>query len=142
MSLRKTGKRLYAICKPGLWPTDVQSLPTPSCIIRTEEAAVIGGIDDAWFASMSGELAHCRAVRLRQAAHCQLPSLEPILPIDVCLGPSRPISGTGAVSCGYDHSIWIRRIYGNAHEVEVLQSIPGRSPRVPVLSKYPSPAAE
>ena len=33
ISLRKTGKRLYAICKPGLWPREVQSLPAPSCII-------------------------------------------------------------------------------------------------------------
>jgi hypothetical protein len=32
ISLRKTGKRLHAICKPGLWPSEVQSLPTPSCI--------------------------------------------------------------------------------------------------------------
>jgi NAD(P)H dehydrogenase (quinone) len=33
ISLRKTGKRLHAICKPGLWPREVQSLPAPSCII-------------------------------------------------------------------------------------------------------------
>jgi hypothetical protein len=32
LSLRKTGKRLHAICKPGLWPREVQSLPAPSCI--------------------------------------------------------------------------------------------------------------
>ena len=33
ISLRKTGKRLHAICKPGLWPREVQSLPAPTCII-------------------------------------------------------------------------------------------------------------
>ena len=33
ISLRKTGKRLHAICKPGLWPREAQSLPAPSCII-------------------------------------------------------------------------------------------------------------
>jgi hypothetical protein len=33
ISLRKTGKRLHAIFKPGLWPREVQSLPAPSCII-------------------------------------------------------------------------------------------------------------
>jgi hypothetical protein len=33
ISLRKTGKRLHAIFKPGLWPRKVQSLPAPSCII-------------------------------------------------------------------------------------------------------------
>src|SRR5882762_4042919 len=30
---RKTGKRLHAICKPGLRPREVQSLPTPSGIL-------------------------------------------------------------------------------------------------------------
>ena len=33
ISLRKTGKRLHAICKPGLWPREVQSLPASSCIV-------------------------------------------------------------------------------------------------------------
>jgi hypothetical protein len=33
ISLRKTGKRLHTIRKPGLWPGEVQSLPAPSCII-------------------------------------------------------------------------------------------------------------
>jgi hypothetical protein len=33
ISLRKTGKRLHAIFKPGLWPREVQRLPAPSCII-------------------------------------------------------------------------------------------------------------
>ena len=33
ISLRKTGKRLHAICKSGLWPRKVQSLPSPCCII-------------------------------------------------------------------------------------------------------------
>jgi len=33
LSLRKTGKRLHALFKPGRWPRDVQSLPAPSCII-------------------------------------------------------------------------------------------------------------
>jgi len=33
ISLRKTGKRLHAIFKPGLWPSEVQNLPAPSCII-------------------------------------------------------------------------------------------------------------
>jgi hypothetical protein len=32
-SLRKTGKRLHAIFKPGLWPREVQSLPAQSRII-------------------------------------------------------------------------------------------------------------
>jgi len=52
ISLWKTGKRLNAIFKPGLWPREIQSFPAPSCIIRSEESAVIGGVDDAWFASM------------------------------------------------------------------------------------------
>src|SRR5437667_6765340 len=58
---------------------------------------------------MSGEPARRRALRLWQAAHYLLPSLEPRLPIDVRLGRSRPIGGPWAVCCGYDHSIWIRR---------------------------------
>ena len=33
ISLQKAGKRLHAICKPRLWPREVQSLPAPSCII-------------------------------------------------------------------------------------------------------------
>jgi hypothetical protein len=56
ISLRKTGKRLHAIYKPGLWPREVQSLPAPSCIIWSEEAAVVGGVDEAWFASMSARM--------------------------------------------------------------------------------------
>ena len=44
---------------------------------------------------MSGEPARCRALCLRQSAHCLLPSLEPSPPIDVRLGPSRPICGPG-----------------------------------------------
>ena len=32
ISLGKTGKRLHAIFKPGLWPREVQSLPAPSRI--------------------------------------------------------------------------------------------------------------
>src|SRR4029077_7123857 len=94
-----------------------------------------------WIASMSGEPAHRRALRLWQAAHCLLPSIEPSLPIDVRLGPPRPIGGPGAVCCGHDHSIRIRRIHGNAHEVEVLQSILGRSPRVPSIGAFKVPVA-
>jgi len=33
ISLRKTGKRLHTIRKPGLWPREVQRVPAPSCII-------------------------------------------------------------------------------------------------------------
>ncbi len=101
----------------------------------------MSGVDDAWFASMSGEPGRRRALRLRQAAHCQLPSLQPSLPIDVRLGPPRPIGRPGTVCCGHDHSIWIRRIHGNAHEVVVLQSILGRSPRVPSISAFKVPVA-
>jgi len=32
-SLGKTGKRLDALCKPRLWPADIQGLPAPSCIV-------------------------------------------------------------------------------------------------------------
>src|SRR6185369_8781328 len=67
-SLRKAGKRRHAICKPRAWPREVHSLPAPSCITRSEEAAVVGGVDDAWFASMSGKMAHRRALRRGQAA--------------------------------------------------------------------------
>src|SRR5437899_1085007 len=90
----------------------------------------VGSVAVTWFASMSGEPAHRRTLRLRQAAHCMLPSLEPSLPIDVRLGPRRRIGGPGSVCCGHDHIIWIRRIHGHAHEVAVLQSILGRTPRV------------
>jgi hypothetical protein len=78
-------------------------------------------------------------LRLRQAAHCLLPSLEPSLPIDVRLGPPRPIGGPRAVCCGHDHSIWIRRIHGHAHEVAVLQSILGRTPRVRSIGAFKVP---
>src|SRR5712692_3669075 len=40
---RKAGKRRHAIGKAGDWPREVHSLPAPSCITRSEEAAVIGG---------------------------------------------------------------------------------------------------
>src|SRR5437588_1451887 len=90
---------------------------------------------------MSGEPAYCRALRLRQAAHCLLPSLEPSLPIDVRLGPPGRIGGSGAVCCGYDHIIWIRRIHGHAHEVAVLQSILGRTPRVRSIDAFKVPVA-
>src|SRR5262249_48447718 len=73
---------MHAICKPGLWPREVQGVPAPSRILRSEEAAVVGGVNDAWFASMRGELAHRRALCLRQATHCLLPSIEPSLPIE------------------------------------------------------------
>src|SRR5215469_6405422 len=33
ISFRKAGKRRHAICKPGPWPRELQSLPAPSCII-------------------------------------------------------------------------------------------------------------
>jgi hypothetical protein len=33
ISLRKIGKCLHSICKLGLWPSEVQSLPVPSGII-------------------------------------------------------------------------------------------------------------
>src|ERR1700757_3453758 len=90
---------------------------------------------------MSGEPAHRRALRLRQAAHCLLPSLEPSLPIHVRLGPSRRIGGAGSVCCGHDYGIWISRIHGNAHEVAVLQSILGRTPRVPSIGAFKVPVA-
>src|ERR1700757_429555 len=90
---------------------------------------------------MSGEPAHRRALRLRQAAHCLLPSLEPSLPIHVRLGPSRRIGGAGSVCCGHDYGIWISRIRGNTHEVAVLQSILGRSPRVPSIGAFKVPVA-
>src|SRR6516164_7211512 len=141
ISLRKTGKRLHAICKPGLWPREVQTLPALSCIIRSEEPAVVRAIDDAWFANMSGELAHRCAVRIRQAAHCLLPSLKPSLPIDVRLGRPRPIGGPGAVCCGDNHGIRNRRTHRNSHEVEVLQSILRRSPRIPGIGAFEVPVA-
>src|ERR1700746_274483 len=65
---------------------------------------------------MSGEPARRRALRLRQSAHCLLPSLEPSPPIAVRLGRSRPIGGPGVIGGGHDHSIWIRRIHRNAHD--------------------------
>src|SRR5262245_40327797 len=37
-SLRKTGKRMHPICKPGLWQKEVQGVPAPSRILRSEEA--------------------------------------------------------------------------------------------------------
>src|ERR1700744_5570430 len=73
ISLRKAGNRLHAISKPGLCPREIQSLPAPSCIVRSEEAVVVGSVDDTRFAGMSGNTAHRRALRLRQAAHCLLP---------------------------------------------------------------------
>src|SRR5882757_7230885 len=90
---------------------------------------------------MSGEPAYCGALRLRQAAHCLLPSLEPSLPIDVRLGPPGRIGESGVVCCGHDHSIWIRRIHGHAHEVAVLQSILGRTPRVRSIDAFIVPIA-
>src|SRR5580704_12954088 len=62
ISLRKAGKRRHAICKLGAWPREFQSLPAPSCIIRSEKDTVVGGVDDPWFTSMSGEPAHRRAL--------------------------------------------------------------------------------
>src|SRR5258708_4366960 len=69
ISLRKAGSRRHAICKAGAWPREVHSLPPPSCIIRSEESVVIGSVDDAWFASVSGKMAHRRALRRGQAVH-------------------------------------------------------------------------
>src|SRR5258708_15709919 len=90
---------------------------------------------------MSGEPAYCRALRLWQAARCLLPSLEPSLPIDVRLGSPGRIGGSGAVCCGHNHSIWIRRIHGHAHEVAVLQYILGRTPRVRGIGAFKVPVA-
>src|SRR4029077_20442392 len=106
----------------------------------SEESVVVGGVDDTWFASMSREPRHGGALRLRQAAHGQLP-FEPSLPIDVRLGPARRIGRPGAVCCGHDHRIWIRRICGNAHEVEMLQSILGGYPRVTSIGAFKVPVA-
>jgi hypothetical protein len=51
--------------------------------------------DDPWFASMGGEPARRRALRLRQAAHCLLPLLESSPPIDVRLGPRAEYADPG-----------------------------------------------
>jgi hypothetical protein len=42
---------------------------------------------------------------------------------------------------GHDHSIWIRRIDGNAHEIAVLQSILRRTPRVRSIGAFKVPVA-
>ena len=54
----------------------------------------------------------------------------------VGFGINGALSVAGRVCYGQDHSIWVRRIHGNAHQVPVHQSILGRSPRIPCIGAF------